>query len=217
LYFAIARPGCFTRHHYHANPKFIWAPCSSFTFAAAAAIPATDQITAVEFYHADLDHFFISTSPAEIADLDTGVHPGWTRTGYSSGLQDRQRVSGDLARVPILAPVIGTHFYPAKPSECEDVRPNSGIRGHSKRPKSFAPSSSIPTQAFAPRHDAGPAVERSRRRQPSLFRPDRHLPVYGAKGYKPEGDGNPALPVATARLPVVLSFSFPRPTAPTAR
>src|SRR5262249_13750244 len=39
--------------------------------------------TAVEFYAAALDHYFISTDPAEIAALDSGTIKGWSRTGYS--------------------------------------------------------------------------------------------------------------------------------------
>ena len=58
------------------------AALAACTFAAAAAIPASEQTEVVEFYHAGLDHYFITASASEIADLDTGVHPGWTRTGY---------------------------------------------------------------------------------------------------------------------------------------
>ncbi|MEO8536444.1 MAG: serine protease, partial [Betaproteobacteria bacterium] len=40
-----------------------------------------DQQVAIEFYNRSLDHFFITTSAAEAADLDSGVHAGWERTG----------------------------------------------------------------------------------------------------------------------------------------
>lgn len=49
---------------------------------AHAAIPVGEQATAVEFHHADLDHYFVTAAQGEIDDLDTGVHPGWMRTGY---------------------------------------------------------------------------------------------------------------------------------------
>jgi len=36
-----------------------------------------------EFYNRRLQHYFITASAAEKRDLDTGVHPGWERTGGS--------------------------------------------------------------------------------------------------------------------------------------
>ena len=44
---------------------------------------ATTKVAVVEFYNAALDHYFITQATAEIADLDNGVHRGWTRTGES--------------------------------------------------------------------------------------------------------------------------------------
>ena len=38
-------------------------------------------VPVVEFYNADLDHYFITANPAEAAALDSGVLKGWTRTG----------------------------------------------------------------------------------------------------------------------------------------
>jgi hypothetical protein len=35
-----------------------------------------EQVVVVEFYNRSLDHYFMSISPLEINDLDTGVHPG---------------------------------------------------------------------------------------------------------------------------------------------
>jgi hypothetical protein len=45
--------------------------------------PPPPTVDVVEFYNASLDHFFITTNPIEIHDLDTGVHVGWARTGFS--------------------------------------------------------------------------------------------------------------------------------------
>ena len=58
------------------------ALCAAFSLCATAAIPASEQTSAVEFYNATLDHYFITADTKEISDLDTGVHVGWTRTGY---------------------------------------------------------------------------------------------------------------------------------------
>ncbi len=49
---------------------------------ALAAPPA--NVLVVEFYHAALDHYFITWVPAEIAVLDAGtLIKGWTRTGQA--------------------------------------------------------------------------------------------------------------------------------------
>ncbi len=90
------------------------------------------SVAAVEFYHAGLDHYFMTASPVEINDLDTGVHTGWVRTGL------RFLVYPDAAHVPagsnaspvcrfylppnVLGPGIGdSHFYSADPIECQQV------------------------------------------------------------------------------------------------
>ena len=80
------------------------------------------EVPVVEFYSAALDHYFISSNPAEINDLDTGVHPGWVRTGL------RFLAYGDPAQAPLtvspvcrfyLNPALGdSHFYSGDPAEC---------------------------------------------------------------------------------------------------
>jgi hypothetical protein len=86
-----------------------------------AAAPTTVSI--VEFYHAELDHYFITAIPQEIADLDSGVHPGWARTGqtfkaYGAGS------SGRTGRRPVCRAYgnpqagLNSHFYSASPDEC---------------------------------------------------------------------------------------------------
>jgi hypothetical protein len=54
-------------------------------FAAALTVATRPASCApapvIEFYNAALDQFHSTLDVAEIHDLDTGVHPGWTRTG----------------------------------------------------------------------------------------------------------------------------------------
>ena len=54
---------------------------ASCGLASGLAVAATS--TAVEFYHGAFGHYFVTASPQEIAGLDTGVLPGWSRTGES--------------------------------------------------------------------------------------------------------------------------------------
>ena len=48
----------------------------------ATTEPPPRTVDIVEFYNASLDHYFITANPLELVDLDTGVHPGWARTGF---------------------------------------------------------------------------------------------------------------------------------------
>jgi hypothetical protein len=87
-----------------------------------------------EYYHAGLDHYYITASAAEKQDLDSGVHPGWQRTGesfkaYAAG----SRAGGSINPVcqfysPAVlfveespAPGAESHFFSAHASECMSV------------------------------------------------------------------------------------------------
>ena len=47
-------------------------------YAAPAPVPAN---TAVEYYHVDFEHYFVTSFATEIADLDAAKYYGWARTG----------------------------------------------------------------------------------------------------------------------------------------
>jgi lysyl endopeptidase len=76
-------------------------------------------VAATEFYNRTLDHFFISTNPVEINNLDSGATIGWVRTGLRFLVY-----SGPIAGAnPVCrfyrAPAYGdSHFYSASPAEC---------------------------------------------------------------------------------------------------
>jgi hypothetical protein len=63
---------------------------------SVGAVPGpTTRVEVVEFYNRTLDHYFMTSFSGEIRDLDTGVHPGWTRTGqsffaYAAGASDQR-------------------------------------------------------------------------------------------------------------------------------
>ena len=81
--------------------------------------PEKVKVSAIEFYHAGLDHYFIAATPQEIHDIDTGVHPGWSRTGHSFFVW--VAAGGDA--VPVcryyIPPGYGdSHFLSASPQEC---------------------------------------------------------------------------------------------------
>jgi hypothetical protein len=59
--------------------------------------PPVTNVQVDEFYHPGLRHYFITADPAEKQLLDTGVHPGWERTGeIVQGLCTSAFFCGDL-------------------------------------------------------------------------------------------------------------------------
>lgn len=84
--------------------------------------------SAVEFYNAALDHYFVTADSTEIADLDHGVHAGWMRTGYAFAVATQ--VTGYAEPVCRFYGLPGagldSHFYSANSGECEEVRARFG-------------------------------------------------------------------------------------------
>jgi len=84
---------------------------------------------AVEFHHADFDHYFISINRDEIAALDSGVHPGWTRTGeqFSVYITDVSWPSGETPLAStcryygLPSAGLNSHFFTAFDEECAAV------------------------------------------------------------------------------------------------
>jgi hypothetical protein len=88
------------------------------TFAGTAA-----TVQVVEFYNAARDHYFISAAAAEIADLDSGVHAGWTRTGRGfKAYATAASGASPVCRFYIPPPYGDSHFYSASPAECAQVQ-----------------------------------------------------------------------------------------------
>ena len=107
------------------------AVVGSLVVPSVAPVPPPTIVPIVEFYNATLDHYFITASAKEIADLDGGVHPGWQRTGetfnaYGAGS------SGRTGRRPVCraygnpAAGLDSHFYSASPQECRATLENFG-------------------------------------------------------------------------------------------
>ena len=78
-------------------------------------------VAVIEYYRAVSDHYFITIAPDEIAALDTGLFPGWARTG----LAFKAHASSQPGYSPIcrfyLPPPADSHFYSASPAECAAV------------------------------------------------------------------------------------------------
>ena len=87
------------------------------TFGGAAV-----SVSVVEFYNVARDHYFISAATQEIADLDTGVHAGWVRTGLSFKAYAAATAGASPVCRFYLPPAYGdSHFYSGSPAECAQV------------------------------------------------------------------------------------------------
>ncbi len=98
--------------------------CTHLRSRLAGLLPSPYALrpTAIEYYHAAYDHYFVTADPAEIAALDDGTFPGWRRTGGGF-----QASVDDLGAPPLVAPVCryyipmettSSHFYSADAVEC---------------------------------------------------------------------------------------------------
>jgi uncharacterized delta-60 repeat protein len=70
-----------------ANPEATSCPVVQF-------VDAPDSATAIEYYHAVFDHYFITTSSDEVAALDGGFYQGWSRTGQSFQVHPLDALAG---------------------------------------------------------------------------------------------------------------------------
>ncbi|MDP4027990.1 MAG: peptidylprolyl isomerase [Gallionella sp.] len=78
------------------------------------------SVSVVEFYNANLDHYFITADAGEAAGIDNGsAGPGWSRTGNSfksGGSVSVCRFYGSQSPGP------NSHFYTADTGECDGLK-----------------------------------------------------------------------------------------------
>jgi hypothetical protein len=85
--------------------------------------PPTAGVSVVEYYRAAAGHYFMTADGTEIDALDSGVFPGWVRTGQAFGAYP----PSDASHTPVCRfygrPEAGldSHFYSASLSECQSV------------------------------------------------------------------------------------------------
>ncbi len=90
--------------------------------APPATLPAAVQV--IEYYNAQLGHYFITADPVEQTGLDNGTFNGWARTGLTFGAY--ATTPSTLVRQVCRfygKPQAGldSHFYTASSVECADV------------------------------------------------------------------------------------------------
>lgn len=108
-----------------AIAPFSMSPASA-AFASTDAPKANPTVLAVEYYHADLDHYFISVEADEIQGLDTHYFAGWERTGRQFFVFPLG-TPGLASTCRFFSTAFGpktSHFYTAYHAECEYVKQN---------------------------------------------------------------------------------------------
>ncbi len=82
-------------------------------------IAAFDIVDVIEYYHAGLDHYFITPLPAEITVLDAGQFGGWSRTHESFKAWSTPHIETRPVCRYYMPPDVGnSHFFSASPTEC---------------------------------------------------------------------------------------------------
>jgi outer membrane protein assembly factor BamB len=90
----------------------------------AFALPATAlKVAVIEFYNVAFDHYFMSSLQADIQALDSGMFPGWARTGKTFAAYSQSLSGANPVCRFYLPPAYGdSHFYSASPAECAAVQ-----------------------------------------------------------------------------------------------
>ena len=100
-------------------------PNVATNFSGQTTSISAGAVTVVEFYHAALDHYFVSPLAPDIDALDSGRFSGWSRTGLTFKAYPSQ-ASGGAGVNPVcrfyIPPQHGdSHFFSASPAECASV------------------------------------------------------------------------------------------------
>lgn len=91
--------------------------------AAGAGVGASQTQDVIEYYNAELDHYFVTWVPSEIALLDAGrTLKGWTRTGYTFKTFASAQVGTSAVCRYYIPPASGdSHFFGRDSLECTDT------------------------------------------------------------------------------------------------
>ena len=95
---------------------------------SGTGIATTTTPSAVEFYNAGINHYFMTASPDEATFLDNKPSWGWARTGKTFNVWLTQ-ASAPGSASPVCRffgvfsnGTVGSHFYTADPGECAYVK-----------------------------------------------------------------------------------------------
>ena len=101
------------------------ADVAAYLASVTSIVPAV--VAAIEYYHADFDHYFVTSIADEIAKLDNGVFAGWVRTvlqfnTYATATAGTSTVCRFFSTSFVPK---SSHFYTPSASECALVKNNA--------------------------------------------------------------------------------------------
>jgi serine protease len=168
-----------------AGPAICGAGLLDAGLAVASTVPSSEAappgtLPVIEYYRADLDHYFITSSPDEIAYLDQYLGNVWQRTGgvfyaYPSG--DVAPIAAQPVCRLFAGGLINSNFWSASFAQCAAVAADAQDGWHEETPSAFwielpdangnCPAGEVPVfRFFNNRRDANQrfTVDRSERR-----------------------------------------------------
>ena len=103
------------------DAEFVTAVSGFIATHGPSLVPGATVATAIEFYNAGLDHYFLTHIAGEIAALDAGTTiRGWARTGQSVPVYaTAQAGSSPVCRFYIPPAQGDSHFYGRGTAECD--------------------------------------------------------------------------------------------------
>jgi len=102
-----------------SNPGWNSAGMRDFSVRTVAA----QTMVAVEFHHAQFDHYFVTVNADEISKLDVGFFVGWARTGETFKVYPTGTTGAvDVCRFFSTTFAKSSHFYTPFASECATVK-----------------------------------------------------------------------------------------------
>ena len=114
---------------YIALTVTVWAESSGggFTYTRSTAGAVGPGIaSAIEYYNAGFDHYFVTSNQNEITQLDNGTFVGWARTGQSFNV-DTTATAGASSVCRFFSAAFApksSHFYTPFADECATVKMN---------------------------------------------------------------------------------------------
>jgi hypothetical protein len=106
-----------------------------FFFKLSSATGAAPVVSAIEYYFAAWNMYFVTAIADEIAKLDAGVFAGWARTGFSFNVYSTENAPGSASTVWRLFSALfdpkSSHLYTANVNEYNDLlaNPNWQLEG----------------------------------------------------------------------------------------
>ncbi|HVF62488.1 MAG TPA: hypothetical protein VNE58_00650 [Casimicrobiaceae bacterium] len=84
------------------------------------------ELTALEYHHAEFDHYFVTANADEIAKLDAGAFSGWRRTGLAFNAYAAGDSATGVCRMFSAFGEKSSHFYTANSAECRAATSHHG-------------------------------------------------------------------------------------------